>query len=69
MIGRHMFKEAMDVVEEFGLHSAYDLYAFVIPCMLQDKLVAVVKYIGNNKQMQVHGTNFLFLVTLENLEL
>lgn len=69
MIGRHMFKEAMDVVEEFGLHSAYDLYAFVIPCMLQDKLVAVVKYMENNKQMQVHGTNFLFLVTLENLEL
>ncbi|VDO52669.1 unnamed protein product [Haemonchus placei] len=52
MIDRHMFKEAMDVVEEFGLQSDYGLHAFVIPCLLQDKLSLVIKYVENDRKMQ-----------------
>ncbi|XGW09813.1 hypothetical protein V3C99_011796 [Haemonchus contortus] len=52
MIDRHMFKEAMDVVEEFCLQSDYGLHAFVIPCLLQDKLSLVIKYIENDRKMQ-----------------
>ncbi|KAJ1364054.1 hypothetical protein KIN20_024048 [Parelaphostrongylus tenuis] len=42
----------MDVAEEFELHHDYGLHEFVIPCILQDKLNAVVKYIGSDKQIQ-----------------
>ncbi|KAK6034028.1 3'-5' exonuclease [Cooperia oncophora] len=59
MIDRHMFKEAMDVVEEFDLHSDYGLYAFVIPCLLQDKLSAVVKYIEKDRKMQESFVSYL----------
>ncbi|KAK5984677.1 hypothetical protein GCK32_007779 [Trichostrongylus colubriformis] len=59
MIDRHMFKEAMDVVEEFDLHHDYDLHAFVIPCLLQDKLSAVVKYIEKDRKMQERFVSYL----------
>ncbi|WKX93726.1 hypothetical protein Q1695_011187 [Nippostrongylus brasiliensis] len=52
LIERHMFKEAMDVVEQFNIREDYDLYAFIIPCFLQDKLSAVVKFIEHNVQTQ-----------------
>ncbi|KAK5968448.1 3'-5' exonuclease domain-containing protein [Trichostrongylus colubriformis] len=59
MIDRHMFKEAMDVVEEFDLYHEYDLHAFVIPCLLQDKLSAVVKYIEKDRKMQERFVSYL----------
>ncbi|KJH50547.1 3'-5' exonuclease [Dictyocaulus viviparus] len=59
IIERHMFKEAMDVVEEFGLSHDYDLTAFVIPCLLQDKLSSVVKYMRNDRQIQKDFISYL----------
>ncbi|CAJ0607438.1 unnamed protein product [Cylicocyclus nassatus] len=59
MIDRHMFKEAMDVAEEFSLQDCYDLNAFVIPCLLQDKLGVVVKYMECQKKIQKDFLAFL----------
>lgn len=53
MIDHHMFKEAMDVVEEFQLHNEYGLNEFIVPCLLQDKLSSVVKFMEPHKEIQV----------------
>ncbi|EPB68343.1 hypothetical protein ANCCEY_12566 [Ancylostoma ceylanicum] len=54
-----MFKEAMGVVEEFHLQNEYGLNAFIIPCLLQDKLSSVVKFIESNKEIQKEFLSFL----------
>ncbi|EYC12446.1 hypothetical protein Y032_0047g1485 [Ancylostoma ceylanicum] len=59
MVDHHMFKEAMGVVEEFHLQNEYGLNAFIIPCLLQDKLSSVVKFIESNKEIQKEFLSFL----------
>ncbi|KAK6737726.1 hypothetical protein RB195_020059 [Necator americanus] len=59
LIERRMFKEAMDVVEEFRLHNDYSLDAFIIPSLLQDKLNSVMKFIEPHKEIQKEFLSFL----------
>lgn len=52
MIAVKNFRDAIACATLFGLQSHFALNELIIPCMLQDRFIAVDAFIRNEKKMQ-----------------
>lgn len=52
MVAMANYRDAISCATLFGLQSHFTLIELVIPCMLQDRFIAVDAFIKNERKMQ-----------------